>query len=711
MEKKKDRSYLVILILLLICFISSYLLYKNITEGASGNDNPVIGTLTFKNKNVERKYDSDIIWEKIESGLAIRNKDTIRSGELSDAVLTLQDKTTININENSMIYVDISGSEINLNFAYGSMSVSKKSDGESSEITLKIKSGNNTVEVKESDLALEKKGKEDLEFQVNKGSAKIINGKEEKELKTNEKASLVESEIVISEPTINLLSPPDASIITGKSKSIPVIFKWSAKNTYKTKLEIAFDSQFQNIYKTFNAEDDSLSASLEQGTYYWRISTKKSKNKRNKEREFSSFRKLIVYDNSPPILLSPKNEQVFKFTHDTPIIPFNWKRLETARNYKLEVSRDPGFKDIVKSMTVSQSSVSLDNLSTGKYFARVIAQPAREDLNSEISDPISFTIEKKTELDSPVLVSPDAGQEFSSTIFSKSGFLFQVKDSAEVTSYTFQISSKADFGNLLFNETSKTNQIKINSKLEVGKYYWRVLGSTSEGQKTPFSKVRNFSIRENEQVELLAPKNNSVIDLKENPVYLQWKRLSYKAKFLLEVADNPEFTNIIHSIKTEEYSWANSFQKEGTYYWRITSLAEDETVLSKSSVSFFHVEDIHELVPIYPLKNQKVDMSPLDSLQFKWENNPKAAGYLFEFYKEKSRKQSLIIKTKTNSSNFVFKDLTKLEEGNFTWSLQELIERDGEMQTGQKITVPFKIYLSKKLDTPNIKTPDKMYVE
>ena len=48
-------------------------------EGASGNNNTVIGVLTFKNRTIERKYDSDVIWEKAESGIEIRNKDTIRS--------------------------------------------------------------------------------------------------------------------------------------------------------------------------------------------------------------------------------------------------------------------------------------------------------------------------------------------------------------------------------------------------------------------------------------------------------------------------------------------------------------------------------------------------------------------------------------------------------------------------------------------------------
>ena len=134
-----------------------------------------------------------------------------------------------------MIYVDITDNEINLNFAYGSMSLSKKSDGSSSEITLKIKSGNNTVEVKDSDIVLEKKGKDELSVQVNKGTAKFSSNGQEKEIKENESANFNGKEISVSEINLNLLSPEDAKIISEQTETIPVTFSWSTKNANQLK--------------------------------------------------------------------------------------------------------------------------------------------------------------------------------------------------------------------------------------------------------------------------------------------------------------------------------------------------------------------------------------------------------------------------------------------------------------------------------------------
>lgn len=707
--KKKDRSYWIILILLFIIFIASILLYRNMNEGASGNNNTVIGVLTFKNRTIERKYDSDVIWEKAESGIEIRNKDTIRSEDFSDALLTLSDKTKININENSMIYLDMSEGDINLNFAYGSMSLAQRSDGGNSDLTIKIKSGQNTVEVKNSAVVLEKKGKEELSFLVKEGTAKIKNGKEEKELKANETAKLNNSEIEISEVNLNLLTPADGSIFSEKSDTIPVNFSWSSKNANKLKLEIAFDSRFKNIYKTYSVNEDSFQTKLAGGNYYWRISSETSKNKKKSIREYSSFRKFVVNSVFPPTLLSPKNNQMFSYITATPIIPFSWQRRDTARSYKLEISKNANFTEVIKSATTSQLSIGIDKLDPGNYFARVLIEPIREEYKTEPSHVVPFSIEKKKELESPVLVNQGKAEEISATAFAKSGYTFQVKDSPEIAKYVLEISSDSKFTNIIKEETSNTNQIKVNSKLEKGDYYWRVHGKTEDGKKTPPSATGKFSLKDNQPIELLSPGNNASLELNKNPIFFQWKRITYKAKFLFEISDSSDFTKKIHSAKTDDYSQSFSITQEGKYYWRVLSLGEDDAVLAKSPTHVFQTYEKVELIPIYPSKNEKVDMTPLNSINFKWEKNPNATSFLFELYREKSGSKKLITKAKVNNAyNFTFRDLKKLDEGNFLWTLQESTE--GE-EKGEKISVPFKIFLSTKPEAPKIKTPEKMYVE
>lgn len=703
MDKRKDRSYWILLILLFVILIASILLYRNIHAGATGNDNEVIGTLTFKHKTIERKYDSDVIWETIDSGIIIRNKDTIRSGDFSDAVLTLKDNTKININENSMIYLDVSEGDINLNFAYGSMSLAKKGDG-SSNSTVKIKSGESTLEIKNSELTLEKKGKEELSFQVNQGTAKLKQGNQEKELKENESAKLNKSEIEISEVNLSLQSPADGSIISEKTETIPISFSWSAKNSKNLRLELAYDSRFQNTYQSFKVENGSHTVSLSQGTYYWRISSEKEKIKKKVIREYSSFRKVVVYSVSSPVLLSPTKKQSFAYTSIPPIVPFSWKKLETAKNYNLEISKEQNFSTIVKSFTTNLTSLGVDSLEPGKYFARISITPIRDEFKVDPSKSVSFTIEKKIDLESPELISPINGQEINSMIQTKSAIYLQVKDYSELTKYNFQLSNTNSFSNLILDETAANNQLKISQKLELGTYYWRVTGITQDGKKTPYSETRKFAVVENQPIELISPKSGSVLNLKENPVSFRWKKVPIKATYLIEVSTLSNFSNILHSEKKEEPSDSVEFTKEGQYYWRVTAIAEDGSIISKSNSFSFKVEEPVELKAIFPVKNEKVDMSPLDSIVFKWEKNKKGTEYQFELYSED---KTLISKAKTRNSYYQFKDLRKLDEGNFVWTLQDLSDKG----KSAKIRIPFKIYLSNKPTAPEVKTPKKFYVE
>ena len=95
----QDRSNLTIPVLLALVFVFSYMLCLNIRGAKGQGANPVIGTLTFKKKSIERKFDSDVAWDIVEQGITIHNRDTIRTGDFAEATLTLKDDTKININE------------------------------------------------------------------------------------------------------------------------------------------------------------------------------------------------------------------------------------------------------------------------------------------------------------------------------------------------------------------------------------------------------------------------------------------------------------------------------------------------------------------------------------------------------------------------------------------------------------------------------------
>ena len=709
MTERKDNSKWVIGILLLLIFTCSVLLYLHLTEGAKGGENPEIGILTFKHKTIERKYDSDVIWNRIESGLVIRNKDTIRSGDFSDAVLTLKDNTQININENSMIYLDVSDDNVNLNFAYGSLSLAQGKNGNSNLAkSIKINSGKTVLELKNTNIAIEKKGKEEINFHVKEGNVKLTNGNKEKLVNANESVNMKDKEVIVSQVNLNLIEPADNSVLTGKSKSIPVAFSWDSKNVSKLKLEISYDPKFSRMFRTFQVSGKSFQTNLESGVYFWRVASEKGKKAANAD--YSPYRKIIIVSTSPPTINYPKNNQVFSYTSVLPIIDFGWNRIEIAKSYKLEISKSSNFSDVTRFVSTSNNSASVDKLEVGKYYARLEYEPLTKDLPKERSDVISFSIDAKQQVDAPTLVSNTDGQKFYKMNSDKSGVVLQVKDSPEIVKYTFQVSDSKGFVRIIHEETTNTNQIKLKDKFEKGDYYWRVSGITRDGKKTAYSDAGKFTIQELQEMELISPNDRHIAEL-DSTISFQWKKLPCKCKFVLDVSDTPDFAQKKYSTTTNSYVQSHKFTSEGKYFWRVTALAEDDSVVVKSQTKSFVIETIKDVEPIYPASNNRVDMSFSDSITFKWEKNPKVEQFEFEFFHEIQGQRELVARNKTKANSYTFRDLTKLDEGKFYWTLRGYFSRDGKLQPGKKLEVPFRIFLSDKKEPPKIETPKKMYVE
>ncbi|MCE9499391.1 MAG: FecR family protein [Leptospira sp.] len=163
------------------------------TQIAKFGDNPVIGELTFKKYKAQRKFDSQVVWDEINAKTLITNRDTIRTGDLSDAVLTLKDGTKIELQENSMVYLDFSDKDININFAYGTISANRGEGLKSDGSVMNIKSGEMAVQVSSAggDLKLTKTSDEAVKVQVEKGEAKVLQeGGGEKIIKQNETAEV-----------------------------------------------------------------------------------------------------------------------------------------------------------------------------------------------------------------------------------------------------------------------------------------------------------------------------------------------------------------------------------------------------------------------------------------------------------------------------------------------------------------------------------------
>ncbi|MCX7998708.1 MAG: FecR family protein [Leptospiraceae bacterium] len=695
---EEDKTRILILLLLLLILFFSFLLYRNITQKGREGDNPVIGVLTFKNRIVERKVDEEVIWDRVESGVQIRNKDTIRSAEFSDGVLTLNDGTKILLSENSMVYLDFSDG-IHLDFAYGSMSVE---GGNARNLPIKITSSDKTIEIQQGNLKLEKTSKEELKLEVKEGKAKVKTGNEEKEIKKDEVAKVDNKKVVVEEANFKLINPPEIFVTSTKAQTASIDFSWSVNSVVtKTNLELSYDSKFRKIFQSIPVQGNSISLNLKPGNYYWRITGEHSQ---KKQREFSSFHKIQILAKSTPKLVTPKENQSFTYLQKPPIINFAWTSSDGVKNYKLEISNSSNFSSILKTVTTTQTFAGIEGLENGKYFARVVTE-YQLDNSTEISPVLSFATLQKKDPEPPTLTNPFL--TWNELILNKKGYNLYWTDSPDFKSYTLQIASDESFQNLIISEKLNLNQKHVTlSAKNLSMLYWRVAGITQDGTTSNYSKVGKIQIQKIEAIQLVTPLDGQDFEL-EDEVQFQWKKVDVSPNFLWELSSNPSFTDLISKEKLQSYFLAKNFQEAGKYYWRVTLLDEDGNVLVTSKPSSFILKEIEPPSPVFPNYNQRVDMAKKDFLEFQWKADKKFSTFLIELYASNGK---LLFKQKTNRTRYEFDDLSKLDEGEFFWKLAGYLN-DGKILTPKQNKIPFSIYLSVKPTAPQLKTPKKFYIE
>nr|MBP6739908.1 FecR domain-containing protein [Leptospiraceae bacterium] len=423
MHRPSKDSILTIGFLLLNSILFSVLLYLDLNQKAGIGNNPLIGEVTFKEKTVHRKLDSSVVWDQVENKSPVANKDTIRTLDYSDAVLTLKDGTTVRLSDNSMIYIDLSEKNLNINFDYGSISTSR-ADGTEPDATLNIKSGDKTIQIDKGGAAkLSKNEDENVNIQVEKGQARLaLKGKEEI-LQTNQTAELRDNKIDVKPIRFLLQTPPDGKYYSTSADTFTSEFKWSPLDKgVAVNLEIAKDKSFRQIVKQQSGiREAGISIALNPGVYFWRIG---AKNPLGGKLEFSEGRKLTLFAEKAVTITTPQDGKVFTYSLKLPTIALRWTKNEFSSSYKVDIARNLEFTNMVKTLDSFENYISTDIPAKGTYYIRVTTRPNVPDLSPVVSPVTKFSIEERQVPDAPEIISPVANAGFGLDFIQRSRIVF-----------------------------------------------------------------------------------------------------------------------------------------------------------------------------------------------------------------------------------------------------------------------------------------------
>ncbi len=345
----------------------SLLLYLDFSRKIQAEGLKQIGTITFTREVAQRKYNDQVVWEKVEQHAPVFNFDSIRTADMSQAYIRLDDGTEINVDENSLILLSMAGDSVNINFAKGSMSATRDDVAKAGTKKINITSNESTITMRDGELKMAKTEGKELDLTVNKGKAEVNTGKDQKTVQKDEKLIIAANrETKVVKLSLRLKSPSQNGFFISTERDQKVTFAWEAvENNPDVMVEVSPDSGFRKIAASSTVKGTSAALTLPSGSYYWRIRARAKG-----ASETSEVRAVTVIRDDPMVALAPRSGDAFTYSNRPPIIRFRWQRNSLASHYTLEIARDAAFKGIVKSVTTPLIEIAVDEMPEGNYYLR-----------------------------------------------------------------------------------------------------------------------------------------------------------------------------------------------------------------------------------------------------------------------------------------------------------------------------------------------------
>lgn len=263
-----------------------------------------------------------------------------------------------------------------------------------------------------------------------------------------------------------------------------------------------------------------------------------------------------------PILTLPPNGS-YNFTI-SPVL--QWHAVPGATEYRVQLSTDFEFNDLVLDETVMSTVLAVDEELEFNtlYFWRVQALSGGG--NSNFSTKHRFTTTTNPP-DAVTLFTPDNGETDL-----RPGFMFTWQPGERAEEYQIQISENADFSDLVIESTVSTPRFGATQGLDFSTtYYWRVRGVNTAGAGA-WSEVRTLTtiIEKPDPVSLITPTEN------ENQVPVSgafnWTESERASEYIIQISLNENFTSegLIELTSSEPMATlSNPLEFATIYYWRV----------------------------------------------------------------------------------------------------------------------------------------------
>lgn len=240
--------------------------------------------------------------------------------------------------------------------------------------------------------------------------------------------------------------------------------------------------------------------------------------------------------------------------------PLKPKEIEGAVQYRLQIAKDRQFTTLLFDSAFPSVNMWGPDLPDDTYFLRVHGIDAKglEGLYSVHA----FAIQAHPV--PPMQVTPMAD-----AVLQQSSPMFQWSEPQDAEQYWFQLAADESFDKPV-SEMKGLADTTYTPDIEVvpGVYYWRVASVNGKGKIGPFSDSQKFR-----RTPPSPDMSDAEMDVEE--MTFRWRKAEPGQSFTCQIAQNPEFTDLLtdQQVTTPHYS-LKEFEP-GTYYIRVAIVDSD----------------------------------------------------------------------------------------------------------------------------------------
>ena len=589
-----------------------------------------LGTVVFKKLTATRKAATGLSWERMRNNSPVYDADTLRTASFSEASVYFDDGTSLDMLENSMLKLDLGGKVKNLEFLEGEISLGSKSEATSYTISgaagqIDLAKGSKATFVRDADI---------LSVELSQGGASLVKKDgstqaiaQHQELEVDVKSG---EAVIAARPIVPLAPERNGRLLSlggakgSRAEKIAVDFAWQLEGDAKPQegawyeLEVSSAKDFAAPELRTRVSGLSASASLGEGSWYWRV--------RSGDGKASPARAFSLSFAEAPRPAFPPDGQRYAYRRLKPSIRFAWTAMDEASSYLFELAPEPNFaKPIIRSRTTT-ASLSVDSLGEGSWYWRVSPVHAFTVVGQAPAlQTRSFAIAKSPDMNALELTSPFEGSLYQVQDLDGKGLSFSWVPEAEALSYTLVLSKSRDLSSPLAEIAAKQSYLSLSgaqaaSLKRSGAYYWGVRWIDEEGNASPASRSRGLRGVDGSIAMRLSfpPEGYRIAEGLIGDTRFAWKsNVPARTAFLL--ARDSEFKDIEYQETVSAETIIGRDWKSGRYYWRLRTYNVDGSIfLETESRSIAVVEPLASPSLLSPAPGESFYLREHGSRTFSW---------------------------------------------------------------------------------------------